>query len=116
MLIIRREQMEVFRRAAAQRFERELLGDLRRGYPERFHEMGEEGVLLLIRETEKRGAVHGIVAERDLATLAELDLVYGAPFERHKGCEWAGALLRDQSLTPSARLALILDRIPEPQT
>jgi hypothetical protein len=110
MLIIRREQMEVFSRAAVQRFERELVGELRTAYPERLAAMGEPGVMHLVREAVKRMAVHGITAEQDVANIAELDLRLGQPFERQKGQEWAASILQDQSIVPGARVALILNR------
>ena len=113
MLIIRREQVEAFRRAAAQRFERDLAADLRRNYPAPSSRIDDEGMIRLIRDAEKRGASYGITTERDIATLAELDFNFGAPFERQKSCEWAVPLLADQSLTPGSRLALIMDRLPE---
>lgn len=113
MLIIRREQVEAFRRAAAQRFEHDLVADLRRNYPGPSVRVGDEGLIKLIRDAEKRGAIYGITSEQDIATLAELDLSFGAPFERQKHCEWAVPLLADKSLSPGGRLALIMDRLPE---
>ena len=75
--------------------------------------MGDEGLIKLVRDAEKRGANYGITSEQDIATLAELDLSLGAPFERQKHCEWAMALLADKTLSPGGRLALIMDRLPE---
>jgi hypothetical protein len=112
MLIIRREQMEAFSRASMRYFEKRLLADLRRARPAEFGRHGEPAVLQLIRDAVKRGASYGVVAERDVATLAELDLCLGAPFERQRGCEWCLTLLRNTTLTPSGRLAVILARLP----
>ncbi|HRE07004.1 MAG TPA: hypothetical protein PKX00_15430 [Opitutaceae bacterium] len=112
MLIIRQEQMDTLSRAAVHRFERALLEDLRKNYPAESELKGDAGVLALIREASKRGESLGIVAECDIATLAELDLSLGAPFERQKGNEWAVAILRDKSISPAGRLALILARLP----
>lgn len=104
--------MEAFSRAMLNRFERELLADLKIHYAADYERVGEAGVLQLIRQANHRGMTYGIVAERDIATIAELDLSLGAPFERQKGCEWAGAVLRDSNITPAGRLALILARLP----
>jgi hypothetical protein len=110
MLIIRREQVEVFRRAAVQRFERDLVADLWRAHPTRYAEFGDNAVLKLVREAVRRLAVYGIADEDDVANLAELDFTLGQPFERQKGQEWAGEILRDQTIIPGARVALILAR------
>jgi hypothetical protein len=112
MLIIRREQMEALSRASMKRFEKDLVADLRRAHPADFGRLGEPAVLQLVRGAVKRGALYGITAERDIATMAELDLILGAPFEQQKGYDWAHLLLRNVSITPTGRLAVIMARLP----
>ena len=112
MLIIRRELIEVLSRAALRRFERELLADLKTCYPAKFGQLGEPAVLLAVRDAIKRAPSYGITSEKDVATMAELDLIAGAPFERQKGYYWTLGVLRDTKLTPSGRLAVIMSRMP----
>ena len=112
MLIIRREQIEVLSRAAVRRFERGLLVDLKRCHPADFGRLGEPAVLQLIRDVIRRAPQYGITADRDVATMAELDLILGAPFERQNGLDWSAPLLRDLKITPSGRLAVIMARLP----
>jgi hypothetical protein len=56
------------------------------------------------------------LAENDVATVAELDLKFGQPFERQKGQEWAASILQDPSIIPGARVALILSRLSPADT
>src|SRR5215207_10141578 len=110
MLIIRREQMEIFSRAAVDRFERDLMAELRERYPARYAELGDAAVLQFVRGAERRLAVHSITAEDDVAKLAELDFNLGKAYESAKGHEWAAAILQDPSIIPTARVTLILAR------
>jgi len=107
MFKIRKAQMEAFELEAERLLPQRILRMLQGAYPEECAEMGQEGVLELIRAAIERAAVHGMAAPGDAAVFAGLAFVYGPGFEEER---WAAGVLRDERLQgKSYRAGLLLE-------
>ena len=81
MLTMRKEQMEVFSRYMLARFENAVVADLKRTFPEKCQEQGDEGVRAAIREGIERAAGHGVTIGYDVERFIFLMYFLGPGFD-----------------------------------
>ena len=107
MLRIRPEQIVALRRRADEDFEPRVLAHVRRRYPEAAatHEPG--ALAAFVRRQLERAAAYGLASERDRARFVVLALLLGEAFDEDETLGFAAATLRDASLRPDDRMALV---------
>jgi hypothetical protein len=98
MLRIRREQMEVFKRLAEERFEDEMYAYLCEAFPDDCGAEGEEQTRENIRAGLRRAEQYGITIENDVARYVELMYVWSPQFDEDPLLPWASAILNAQGL------------------
>lgn len=98
MLVIRPEQMEVFRQAAAHHFEIEMLEHLGELSPPLLKAIGKEQMLKAIRFGITKAASHGFTWRGPVRFYLELMLLFGSHFDTDPQYPWAGEILVKQDL------------------
>lgn len=96
MLRIRPEQVEKFKAAAASRFEDWMVGHLKKFFPEKCDEMGEEGMRGMIRHGAKRAEVYGIEQGPDMCLYIDTMFLLGKDFDRDPQHRWAREILESK--------------------
>lgn len=66
VLTIRKEQMDVFNQHMLSRFVRNVLADLKRTFPAKCKEQGDDAVQAAIRDGIQRAQAHGVTIEYDV--------------------------------------------------
>lgn len=109
MLTIRGEQMNAFGDHAVRAFDERMARHLRVMYPERTARVGQDKLLGAVRAGREKAAGYGVVLEDDVQRFLELMTVYGRSMDKRPKTRWIGDILRDPTLTGSAKI----DRIDE---
>ncbi len=98
MLTIRPEQMEVFRKAALQKFEDKLVGHLREYAPRHSEALGGPGIRQVIRLGLDRAAAYGFTTRRTARFYLEMMYLLGSDFDTDPLLPWVAAVLTDPDL------------------
>src|SRR5262245_14422117 len=113
MLVIRKEQVAVFRADAQRRFAAGMQAYIAAEFPGRYQALGDEGTRLLIQKGIEAGERHGIDTEGATAVLIELMLDFGARFERSPDRAWAERILARPDLPGQVKVAAVRERLTE---
>jgi hypothetical protein len=99
MLLIREDQLEMFRRRARARFDAELARHFLATYPYECREAGgEAAVLELVRRGVDRAAEHGYTTQNQAGLYIGLTFMLGVDFDSDPQIPWAGRGLDDESV------------------
>jgi hypothetical protein len=104
VLVIRKEQLEAFRRSLADDLLRRVASDLRRACPLETASLTGDALQTLIEAGRERAREFEIVAEEDLRRYLEFTLRHGTGFEVQPETAWAVEILRRRDLEPHERL------------
>jgi hypothetical protein len=105
MLVLREQQLQAFRKVAVERFEERLLAHVEKHFTAQSRRLGRAQMLVVIRHSLERGAVHGFTTERDACLYLSLTLRLGGFFDIDPQLPWAAAILSDPALSdPSLRI------------
>jgi hypothetical protein len=96
MLVLRNEQMEVFRKAALASFESKMMVHLS-GFAKRHCEViGEENVRYVIRLGIERSALYGFTDRGAIQLFLELMFMFGSYFDTDPQLPWAAQILQNR--------------------
>src|SRR5215467_8144862 len=105
MLTIRKEQLAIFEKVAANDFESRMLAHLQQFFSAQIEQLGEPAVRDLIRYGVQRSAAYRVDHQPDVCKYINLMVVFGRDFDRDAKLPWASAILQDQTiLDPSLRM------------
>lgn len=93
MLVIRAEQMNVFKEVALRSFKNEMLNHLREFSPPWFKAVGEEQMREVIHFGIERAATHGFTFRGSVRLYLELMLVFGSYFDADPQYPWGAEIL-----------------------
>lgn len=110
MLVIRDEQMGVFRREASARFEERMAAHLVATFPTRYQSMPERDIREFIRRGVKNGDRCEVKTEDAVEILLEMMTTFGEEFERSPDPSWIHEILAHPKLPGSLKVELIQDR------
>lgn len=105
MLVIRNEQMEVFREAAQANFENEMLIHLEEFSPPLFKTVGEDQMRQVIQFGIQRAKNHGFTFRGPVRLYLDLMLLFGSHFDTDPQYPWAAEILADQDFGPQMQRA-----------
>ena len=97
MLIIRKEQMEVFGQTALNRFEDEMVLHSQNFSPELCKVLGEEQLRLAVRDAIVRADNYGFTNRGSIRLFIELIFLFGSAFDTDPQYPWSANILRDSS-------------------
>jgi hypothetical protein len=110
MLIIRRDQMEIFREHMLKQFENLQLAHLNKYYAEECQALGEEGVREAIRYGIEQANRHDVLIEYDVSRYINLMFNFGRDFDTDPAFPWAAEILKDEgTLSGSAKMDRLYD-------
>jgi len=110
MLMIRREQLELFRANALKDFEDRMIEHIANFFPKEFAKLGELNLREMIQYGSKRASSYGIVSERDVCKYLDLMVVFGRAFDADPTLPWVARILRDQSVkVPATRIGRLYE-------
>ena len=98
MLVIRQEQMQVFRKYMLEGFERRMLDYLAGRFPEVCPPENEKAVRESVRKGIERAKTYGITIEYDVARYVELMFLFSEDFDTSPDTSWAMPILKDPDL------------------
>jgi hypothetical protein len=105
MLMIRNEQMAVFKSHLENRFKNRLAIHVYTHFPAKCQYFGEERVQAAIHSGVERAKGYGIVSERDIAKYVHLVFAFHEEFDCDPELPWAARILKDETLVgPSTRM------------
>ena len=96
MLVIRPEQMQVFRGQSLRTFEDEMLAHLRQVSETIVRVTGDDQIRLAIRLGFARAASYGFTLRGPVRLYIEMMLLFGSYFDTDLQYSWAGATLREE--------------------
>ena len=96
MLVMRAEQMEVFRRAALGLFEAQMVRHLAEFSPPLFQAVGEGQLRKVSRLGMERAAGYGFTCRGPVRLYLELMLLFGSHFDTDPQYPWAAEILADR--------------------
>jgi hypothetical protein len=101
MLLMRKEQIEVLKRAAREQSARDITATLCEDYPIHCQVAGRPAMRSLVGESIERAAALGLDKMGEVQTYAELSLMLGHDFENDPQIPWAGDTLNKQDEIPA---------------
>jgi hypothetical protein len=105
MLLIRKEQMEVFRSGALRLFEDEMIAHLAEFSPPLFKTVKEDQMRKVIRLGMNRADGYGFNLRGPVRLYLELMLLFGSFFDTDPQYPWAGEILTDRDTGPQMQRA-----------
>jgi hypothetical protein len=105
MLVIRKEQMEVFRGEALRKFEDDMVAHLANFSPPLFKAVQEEQMRKVIRLGVRHAGDHGFTFRGPVRLYLELMLLFGSSFDTDPQFPWAGEILRNRDSEPQMQRA-----------
>lgn len=94
MLVIRQQQMEVFRRASLAAFEDEMVVHSREFSPRLCEVLGEEHLRVALRDAMVRAGDYGFTNRGPVRLFIELGFLFGSAFDTDPQYPWAETILR----------------------
>jgi hypothetical protein len=116
MLVVRKEQVAVFRAEAQRRFAERMRAHIAEEYPAHHAALGDEGTRQLIQKGIAAAERHGIDAEATggptgaTAGLIELMVEFGERLERSPERPWAEKMLAHLDVPGSVRVTAVRER------
>jgi hypothetical protein len=109
-VIVRREQVAVFRADAQRRFAERMRAYIAEEYPRHYEVLGEEGTNGLVQKGIEKAAQHGIETEGATAVLIELMVEFGEKLERSPERAWAEKMLAEPEVPGQVKVKAIRER------
>jgi len=111
MLVVRREQVAVFRADARRRFAERMRAYVAEEYPAHHQAMGDGGTRQLVQKGIEVAERHGIDTEAATAGLIELMVEFGERLERSPDRVWAEGILAQPDLPGQVKVMAIRERL-----
>lgn len=105
MLIIRKEQMDIFEDNMIKHFEDRLVAHVNSHFPDKSRELGDEHLRTMINNGVQRAKIYKVLFERDIAKYVHLVFAFHEDFDKDPELPWAAQILNDDTLVgPSTRM------------
>ena len=111
MLVVRKEQVAVFRVEAWKRFAGRMRSYMAAEYPARYQALGDEGTRQLIQKGIEAAERYGIDTEGATAVLIELMVEFGERLERSPDRVWAERILAQPELPGQVKVSALRERL-----
>jgi hypothetical protein len=112
MLVIRKEQMEVFEQAALRTFEDQMVEHLKEFAPKHCEVLGESGVRQVVRLGMERARRYGFTNRGPVRFYLESMFLFGSDFDTDPQLPWAGEILKDPTIwDQTVRADRLYDRV-----
>jgi hypothetical protein len=109
-VIVRREQIAVFRAEAQRQFAERMRAYIAEEYPRHYETLGEEGTKALVQKGIEKAVQHDIDTEGATAVLIELMVEFGDKLERSPERAWAEKILAEPGVPGQVKVKAIRER------
>jgi hypothetical protein len=109
MLVIRKEQVEVFKRDADNRYFQRLVQHLRKNYADQVDLPPDEILHERVRTGVDRARQHGFTLEKDITSFVALMFAVAPNFDHYPA---VAEVLKDLAIRPEHRMKILLAVIP----
>jgi hypothetical protein len=109
MLVMRKEQMDVFGNYEIKKFEDRMVLHLRSSLPEEAETITEEVLRQMIQTGIDKAESYQVTDEVDVERFLECMVRYGSDFDTDPKTSWAGEILRDEGFTGTEKMNQIND-------
>lgn len=109
MLVIRKEQMDVFQKEEIRNFENRMLKHLRSVFPIQTRIIKDDELLKLIQAGINNSRKYDIKMEWDIRRYLECSVLYGWDFDKNPKTKWATEILNDKTIDARKKM----DKIEE---
>ena len=107
MLIIRKEQMRIFREYMVGLFEDRMVSHLKKYFSDEFSLLGEEKVRNTIRYGIDRAKTYGIEIEYDVSRYINMMFTFGRDFDKNRDLLWAAEILRNKDQLGTQKMTML---------
>ena len=107
MLIIRKEQMDVFEKYATSVFNNKMISHLRNAYPEQTSAISDEDLSVLVQGGSEKAEFYGIVEDSDVQHFLGYMVLYGADFDSDRDYPEVQEILNDFRMDGEEKIDLI---------
>jgi hypothetical protein len=104
MLRIRQDQMDAFREPLLEDFVDRLARHLRAMFEDDLASLDDGQLKAMLHRVIRKAGDYGVQIEFDVARYAEYSVFLGERFDENAVMPWAGAILRDVSLSGTERM------------
>ena len=111
MLTIRKEQENVFRDDASERFIRRALEHLRKSFGPQCEAVGDVKLCEFIRSSIARADRWGITTSRNVCIYLDVMMTLGFDFDRDPRFPWIRRILGSQSVTETTRMNRLYEAV-----
>src|SRR6478736_6005178 len=111
MFKFRKEHLDAFEAQAMNLFANRVVAHVKSMWSEEAEELGEPAVRSLVQSSIQRAAALGMVAEYDVVRFVDLSFILAADFETNPLSMWTRAFIVDKTLTPTAKLDRLYERM-----
>jgi hypothetical protein len=102
------ESLKADRRA---QFEEGVAAHLERAYPEEVWDAAPEDLRARVHESVEKALSYGIDIEKDVSAYVDITFELGESFDTDPEQEWAGKILRDETLSGTEKIAKIKEKL-----
>ncbi len=109
MLVIKKNQIEVFEKVMFTQFEDKMVGYLRSYHSNRLEHENDQEIRLLIRDGVKKAKEYGVATEWDACRFIQLLVIYGPQCDENN--ENIGSILEDESISGTSKMNAIFKKL-----
>ena len=113
MLKLRKEHLDAFEAHVVNLFTGRVVAHVKAVWPAECGELGDAGVLEMVRSAIKRAATLGLTSELDVVRFVNLGFILVKDFETNPLALWTRSILADRALAPAAKLDRLYQRMEE---
>lgn len=111
MFKLRKEHLDAFEAQATNQFANRVFTHVKSIWSEETEELGEPAVRSLVQSSIQRAATLGMLTEYDVVRFVDLSFILAADFETNPLSMWTRPFIVDKTLTPTAKLDRIYERM-----
>lgn len=111
MLVIRKEQMEVFSRYMLKKFEDRMVIHLQSSFSEPTKGMPETDLRSMIQTATDKAKVYNVTTEDDVQRYLEYMMIYGPKFDTDPKTMWARKILRTEDIDGTEKMELMDEHV-----
>ena len=107
MLMIRKEQMDMFSAYVRGQFEWRMVKHLQEKFPDRTANLSDERIRIVVQNIMKKAENYRIEYENDIRRFIEYLVIYGTRWDDLQETEWMADILRRDDLSGTIKMDLI---------
>lgn len=114
MLVVRKEQMQVFEEYSQKAFEREMAEHVKEIFPKHSAAIGDDNLTKVVELGIARAEKYGLTQRGPVRFYIEMMCIFGCDFDTDKQLQWAGTVLTNENIVDQMERAdTLFDKMVE---